>query len=137
AQAHTGSLVGSAEAFDAVCRQYNVFSATTQEEMLDLGLVFQGGRRTRGNRVGIITGSGGAGVMLSDACVLEGLSVPELPDDDQGKLLAHMPQPFMGSVANPVDITAQAMAAVGAMDAVLNGVPASDAVDMVAPVIIG
>lgn len=137
AQAHTGSLVGSAEAFDAVCRQYNVFSATTLEEMLDLGLIFQGGRRTRGNRVGIITGSGGAGVMLSDACVLEGLSVPELPDDDQGKLLAHMPQPFMGSVANPVDVTAQAMAAVGAMDAVLNGVPASDAVDMVAPVIIG
>ena len=137
AQAHTGSLVGSAEAFDAVCRQHGVFSAGSLEEMLDLGLIFQGGRRARGRRVGIITGSGGAGVMLTDACVLEGLSVPELPAGDQGALLALMPQPFMGSVVNPVDVTAQALAAPGALEGVLTGVPASDAVDMVSPVIIG
>lgn len=137
AQAHTGSLVGSAEAFDAVCRQHGVFSAGSLEEMLDLGLIFQGGRRARGRRVGIITGSGGAGVMLTDACVLEGLSVPELPDADQQALLALMPQPFMGSVVNPVDVTAQALAAPGALEGVLTGVPASDAVDMAAPVIIG
>lgn len=137
AQAHTGSLVGSAEAFDAVCRQHGVFSAGSLEEMLDLGLIFQGGRRARGRRVGIITGSGGAGVMLTDACVLEGLSVPELPAGDQDALLALMPQPFMGSVVNPVDVTAQALAAPGALEGVLTGVPASDAVDMVSPVIIG
>ncbi len=137
AQAHTGSLVGSAEAFDAVCRQHGVFSAGSLEEMLDLGLIFQGGRRARGRRVGIITGSGGAGVMLTDACVLEGLSVPELPEADQDSLLALMPKPFMGSVVNPVDVTAQALAAPGALEGVLTGVPASDAVDMVSPVIIG
>lgn len=137
AQAHTGSMVGSAQAFDAVCRQYGVFSVATLEEMLDLGLIFQGGRRARGRRVGIITGSGGAGVMLTDACVLEGMSVPELPAAEQAQLLALMPQPFMGSVANPVDVTAQALANPGTLEAVLHGVPASDAVDMVAPVIIG
>lgn len=137
AQAHTGSMVGSAQAFDAVCRQYGVFSVATLEEMLDLGLIFQGGRRARGRRVGIITGSGGAGVMLTDACVLEGMSVPELPAAEQAQLLELMPKPFMGSVANPVDVTAQALANPGTLEAVLHGVPASDAVDMVAPVIIG
>lgn len=137
AQAHTGSMVGSAQAFDAVCRQYGVFSVATLEEMLDLGLIFQGGRRARGRRVGIITGSGGAGVMLTDACVLEGMSVPELPAGEQAQLLGLMPKPFMGSVANPVDVTAQALANPGTLEAVLHGVPASDAVDMVAPVIIG
>jgi acyl-CoA synthetase (NDP forming) len=137
AQAHTGSMVGSAEAFDAVCRQYGVFVAHSLEEMLDLGVIFQSGRRAKGRRVGIITGSGGAGVILADACILEGLAVPLLPASDQAMLLDLMPKPFMGSVANPVDVTAQALAKPGAFEAVLTGVPAGDAVDMVAPIIIG
>lgn len=137
AQAHTGSMVGSAEAFDAVCRQYGVFVAHSLEEMLDLGVIFQGGRRARGRRVGIITGSGGAGVILADACILEGLAVPLLPAADQAMLLDLMPKPFMGSVANPVDVTAQALGTPGTFEAVLKGVPAGDAVDMIAPVIIG
>src|SRR5690606_913409 len=77
------------------------------------------------------------GVMLTDGCVLEGLSVPELPAVAQAQLLALMPQPSMGSVANPVDVTSQALAHPATPEAVLHGVPASDAVDMVAPVIIG
>lgn len=137
AQAHTGSMVGSAEAFDAVCRQYGIFSVASLEEMLDLGVIFQGGRRARGRRVGIITGSGGAGVILADACMLEGLKAPALPPADQAMLLELMPKPFMGSVANPVDVTAQALGTPGTFEAVLTKVPASDAVDMIAPVIIG
>lgn len=137
AQAHTGSMVGSAEAFDAVCRQYGIFSVHSLEEMLDLGVIFQGGRRTRGRRVGIITGSGGAGVILADACMLEGLQAPALPAADQAMLMELMPKPFMGSVANPVDVTAQALSNPGTFEAVLTKVPASDAVDMLAPVIIG
>jgi acyl-CoA synthetase (NDP forming) len=137
AQAHTGSMVGSAEAFDAVCRQYGIFSVASLEEMLDLGVIFQGGRRAKGRRVGIITGSGGAGVILADACMLEGLQAPALPAADQAMLLELMPKPFMGSVANPVDVTAQALGTPGTFEAVLTKVPASDAVDMIAPVIIG
>lgn len=137
AQAHTGSMVGSAEAFDAVCRQYGIFSVASLEEMLDLGVIFQGGRRAKGRRVGIITGSGGAGVILADACMLEGLKAPPLPAADQAMLLELMPKPFMGSVANPVDVTAQALGTPGTFEAVLTKVPATDAVDMIAPVIIG
>ncbi|MBU1374849.1 MAG: acetate--CoA ligase family protein [Alphaproteobacteria bacterium] len=137
AQAHTGSMVGSAEAFDAVCRQYGIFSVASLEEMLDLGVIFQGGRRAKGRRVGIITGSGGAGVILADACMLEGLKAPALPAADQAMLLELMPKPFMGSVANPVDVTAQALGTPGTFEAVLTKVPATDAVDMIAPVIIG
>ncbi|HWF76399.1 MAG TPA: CoA-binding protein [Caulobacteraceae bacterium] len=135
--AHTASVAGSAAAFDAVCRQYGVFSVGSLEEMLDLGVIFQGGRRARGRRVGIVTGSGGAGVVLTDACVLEGLETPTLPAADQAALMALMPQPFMGSLANPVDVTAQALATPGVIDSVLAGVSASPAADMVIPVIIG
>ena len=137
AQAHTASLVGSAAAFDAVCRQYGVFSVATLEEMLDLGLIFQNGRRTRGRNVGIITGSGGAGVMLTDACILEGLAVPEITGGEKQTLLDQMPKPFYGSVANPVDVTAQAMSNPATMPAVLGAVANSASIDMIAPVIIG
>jgi len=137
AQAHTGSLVGSAESFDAICRQYGIFSVGSLEEMLDFGVIFQGGRRAKGRRVGIITGSGGAGVILADACMLEGLQAPRLPDAEQAMLMELMPKPFMGSVANPIDVTAQALGTPGTFEAVLTKVPATDAVDMIAPVIIG
>src|SRR6185312_14579968 len=135
--AHTASVAGSAETFDAICRQYGVFSVGSLEEMLDLGVIFQGGRRARGRRVGIVTGSGGAGVVLTDACVLEGLETPRLPAADQAALMALMPQPFMGSLANPVDVTAQALATPGVIDGVLAAVTASPAADMIIPVIIG
>jgi acyl-CoA synthetase (NDP forming) len=137
AWAHTASVVGSAATFDAVCRQYGVFSVGSLEEMLDLGVIFQGGRRTRGRRVGIVTGSGGAGVILADACVLEGLEAPTLPADEQAALRELMPQPFMGSLANPVDVTAQVLATPGALEGVLLGVSASAQTDMIVPVIIG
>jgi acyl-CoA synthetase (NDP forming) len=135
--AHTASVVGCAATFDAVCRQYGVFSVGSLEEMLDLGVIFQGGRRARGRRVGIVTGSGGAGVVVADACVLEGLQAPVLPAADRAALADLMPQPFMGSLANPVDVTAQVLGTPGVMESVLNGVSASDGVDLVVPVIIG
>lgn len=137
AQAHTGSLVGSAEAFDALCRQYGVFSVSTLEEILDLGLIFQGGRRAKGRRAGLITGSGGAGVLLTDSCVLEGLSVPELPQAEQDALLPFMPKPFLGSVANPIDVTAQALRSPESMRKVMLAIAASPSIDLVAPIIIG
>ena len=60
-----------------------------------------------GRRVGIMTSSGGAGVLLSDAAAAEGLAVPEFSRADQDKLLDFLPQPFFGNVSNPVDTTAQ------------------------------
>ena len=73
---HTASLVGSAQIFDAVARQYGVFVVDTMEELLDLGMIFQDGRRVRDRRVAIMTTSGGAGVLLADACTGAGLTVP-------------------------------------------------------------
>ena len=88
---HTASIVGEAQVFDAVARQHGVFVVSTMEEMLDLGMIFQDGRRVRDRRVGVMTTSGGAGVLLADACTAAGLSVPELPADEQQALRGVMP----------------------------------------------
>jgi acetyltransferase len=131
---HTASIVGSARVVDAVARQYGVFMVSTMEEMLDLGMIFQDGRRVQSRRVGIMTTSGGAGVLLADACSAAGLEVPELPAAEQQALRTLMPEPFYGSTANPVDTTAQVVNVPGVFDRVLNFVGASDSLDMLCPV---
>jgi len=106
ALSHTASVVGAVDVFDAVCRQYGVVIADSMEDMLDLGMIFQDGRRVRDNRLAILTPSGGAGVLLADEAVQSGLSVPTLPAQEQDALRNHMRVPFFGSVSNPVDTTA-------------------------------
>lgn len=120
AMSHTASIVGSADVLDAVCRQYGVIVVDTMEELLDLGLIFQDGRRASGDQLGIMTTSGGAGVLLADCAAAEGLGVPLIPDDSAQAIEALMPQPFYGSLANPVDTTAQLVSAPGAYELVLN-----------------
>ena len=134
AMSHTASLVGSARVLDAVARQYGVLVVETMEEMLDLGMIFQDGRRVHDRRVAILTTSGGAGVLLADACIEAGLTVPELPPEEQDRLLGLMPQPFYGSTTNPVDTTAQVVNSPGAYEKVLSTVARSRAVDMLAAV---
>ncbi|MGI5490116.1 acetate--CoA ligase family protein [Microtetraspora malaysiensis] len=134
AMSHTASIVGSAQVLDAVCRQYGVFVASTMEELLDLGTIFQDGRRAGGDRVIVMTSSGGAGVLLADEAGQAGLTVPELPKDEQAALAADMPVPFYGSTANPVDTTAQTTAMPDAYRKVLDAVAASPSADMLAAV---
>ncbi len=134
AMSHTASLVGSAQIFDAVARQYGVFVVDTMEELLDLGMIFQDGRRVRDRRVAIMTTSGGAGVLLADACTGAGLTVPELPAEEQAALIDLMPVPFYGSTTNPVDTTAQVVNSPETYEKVLFNVGNSKAVDMLVAV---
>lgn len=135
ALSHTGSIAGSAEVLDAVCRQYGIHVADSMQDMLDLGLMFQTGKRAKGRRLAIVTTSGGAGVLLADEASRAGLSVPEFPAGEQEQMLAVMPQPFFGSVANPVDTTAQVTAMPGALGDLLQRLGSSPSVDMITCVV--
>jgi acyl-CoA synthetase (NDP forming) len=137
ALSHTASVAGSAVAFDAVCRQHGVIVATGMEQMLDMALIFQDGRRARSTGVGIMTVSGGAGVLVADAAAMAGLTVPRLPAADQRTIEAVMPVPFYGSTSNPVDTTAQLYRDPDAFPAALRVLASSDVVDMIVPIIIG
>ena len=57
----------------------------------------------QGNNVVIITGAGGSGVLLSDACVDNGLSLMKMPPDLDQAFRKFIP-PF-GAAGNPIDIT--------------------------------
>ena len=57
----------------------------------------------KGENVVIITGAGGSGVLLSDACVDNGLTLMTMPADLDAAFRKFIP-PF-GAAGNPVDIT--------------------------------
>lgn len=132
AMSHTASVVGAVNVFDAVCRQYGVIVAHSMEEMLDLGMIFQDGRRVKNNRVAVMTTSGGTGVLLADESALSGLEVPTFPADEQQKMLDVLHTPFYGSVANPIDTTAAIRP--DALKAVQQLVANSPSVDMLTTV---
>lgn len=108
AASHTGSLAGEDAIFEGVCRQYGVLRAPDEIWMLDAVEALSMGDRPAGRRVGLITQSGGAGVLMADRSEELGLEVARLTDDTTRRLRKVVPA--FGAVGNPVDITAQFIA---------------------------
>ena len=105
AKSHTASIAGDDRVTDAVLAEFGVVRASTTEEMLDIALMATKRIYPAGNTLGVITISGGAGVLISDAADAVGLSMPEMPDEAQARLKAMLP---FAAPRNPVDCTAQA-----------------------------
>ncbi len=105
AQSHTASIAGNDAVTDAVLAEFGVVRARTTEEMLDIALTATRRIYPARNTLGVITISGGAGVLISDAAEALGLPMPEMPADAQARLKAMLP---FAAPRNPVDCTAQA-----------------------------
>ncbi len=104
---HTGSLAGSDSAYDAVFERWGVIRAESAEEMLEIAALFTRHRVPRGNRVAIISATGGTAAWLTDTCEAHGLALPEIDAERRRRLMEFIP-PY-GSPTNPVDITAQGL----------------------------
>lgn len=110
---HTGALAGSFSAYEAMFAHHGIIAGDDAEQMVDIanGFVMNAHRLPQGRRVGICTGSGGAGAWIADACTAEGLEVPELDAKTREEIDAFLP-PY-GTSQNPVDGTAQAIHQIG------------------------
>jgi acetate---CoA ligase (ADP-forming) len=104
---HTGSLAGTDKAYDAIFARYGIIRAESIEDMLDIAALFTRSKRPRGNRVAVISATGGVGAWLTDTCEAEGLVLAEIDAGRQERLRQFIP-PY-GSANNPVDITAQGL----------------------------
>jgi acetyltransferase len=102
ALSHTGSLTGRDEVFEALCKQAGIIRVNDFDELVDLAKMFAYQPVPRGNRVSIVTLSGGAGVMAADACLQSGLRLAPLGPHTLQKLAEKMPS--WATVGNPIDI---------------------------------
>ncbi len=105
ARSHTASLAGDDAVTEAVLREFGAYRARTTEEMLDVAALATRRVYPAGNTLGVITISGGAGVLISDAAERLDLPMPEMPGDAQAALKRLVP---FAAPRNPVDCTAQA-----------------------------
>ncbi len=103
ARSHTAALAGNDRIYDDVLRQSGVVRARALNDMLEFARCLPIMPAPKGENVLIITGAGGSGVLLSDACVDNGLRLMEMPPDLDAAFRKFIP-PF-GAAGNPVDIT--------------------------------
>lgn len=106
AASHTASLVGSDQVFDALFEQYGVIRVESMAELFDVCYALAIGKLPEGNRLGILTGSGGIGIIAADEAADRGLDVIEPSEELQQELKRIWPP---AGVKNPIDLTAQLM----------------------------
>jgi len=103
ASSHTGALAGNDKIYEDVLKQSGVIRAKSLRDLLDFARGIPVLPTPKGENIVIITGAGGSGVLLSDACVDNKLSLMAMPPDLDAAFRKFIP-PF-GAAGNPVDIT--------------------------------
>lgn len=105
---HTGSIAGSAVAYETAFKEAGVISVSDIEELFDTAKAFAYQPIPRGRNVTIITNAGGPGIVTTDSCEKFGLSLSWLSTETIEALRAFLPP--QASVINPVDLLGDASA---------------------------
>ena len=99
---HTGSLAGSHAAYQAAFKQSGVIEAFTTTDLLNIAMTLDWMSPPMGNRVAIITNSGGPAALASDSMALNGIRLASISPATQEKLKAKLNP--SAQTANPVDM---------------------------------
>ncbi|MGM4903029.1 acetate--CoA ligase family protein [Tardiphaga sp. 866_E4_N2_1] len=132
AASHTASMAGWTAAYDAVFARYGFIVSNDLDEAVTIAAVLTTSPLPKGDRVAVVTVSGGAGIWGADAISAQGLQVPELSDGVQATIRGLIPS--YGSPCNPIDITAQAVHS-GGLQKTIELLDRSDEVDAILVVI--
>lgn len=132
AASHTASMAGWTAAYDAVFAKYGFIVSNDLDEAVTIAAVLTTTPPPKGDRVAVVTVSGGAGIWGADAVSAQGLNVPELSEGVQATIRGLIPS--YGSPRNPIDITAQAVHS-GGLQKTIALLEHSDEVDAILVVI--
>ncbi len=104
AASHTGSLAGVDIATELIFEKTGMLAFNNEEEMCQTAMAFSTQPIPKGNRVGIITNTGGPAVIATDELVSAGLQIPALSAKAKEILTATLlPE---ASIVNPIDVVA-------------------------------
>lgn len=103
---HAGALAGTDAVHDAAFRRAGLLRVHSLEELFDAVANLAQARPPRGDRLAILTNSGGAGVLATDALIDSGGRLAELSPATLAALNQALPCPW--SHANPIDILGDA-----------------------------
>jgi len=106
ASSHTGSLAGADKAANALLSQSGVIREYSLKNLFSTAKVFANCPIPKGDRVAIITNSGGPGIMATDAICENGMQMAQISEETKAKLRSFLPA--AASVKNPIDMIASA-----------------------------
>src|SRR5262245_33193704 len=127
AASHTANMTGSYDLYRAALRQAGLIEVDDVEPIVDIAKLFEQGRMPRGNAVGVLSISGGSGVVYADAAVSGGLTLPPFSDETIAALRKVVP--WFGSPENPADVTANVLNNMGLFAEALEIVAADPRID--------
>jgi acetate---CoA ligase (ADP-forming) len=128
AASHTASMAGWSTAYDAVFEKYGFIVSNDLDEAVAIAAVLTTNPLPKGDRVAVLTVSGGAGIWGADAVSMQGLQVPELSEQIQGEIKKLLPS--YGATRNPIDVTAQGVHS-GGLQRSIDLLDASNEVDAI------
>jgi succinyl-CoA synthetase alpha subunit len=105
AVSHTGALAGSDRMYEALFKHTGVVRAENFADLLDISMTLSSRKTLHGKRVAILTSTGGAGTLVSDALGVSGFETP--PPDEQTASALRALQTGEEAVLdrNPIDVT--------------------------------
>lgn len=105
AVSHTGALAGADRIYDAMFRQHGVIRAETFSDLIDIPGALVCKRRPKGNRIAVLTSTGGASTLIADGCGLLGLVLPDPDPTTAARLAGLLDGEQAAASRNPVDVT--------------------------------
>lgn len=100
---HTGAMAGPDHIYDGLFRQAGIIRVDTIEDLYAHGWALASLPPIKGNRIGVVTNSGGPGSAIADTCESGGFEVPPFSDELVAKIKPIIPD--HAPAGNPVDIT--------------------------------
>jgi acetate---CoA ligase (ADP-forming) len=128
AASHTASMAGWSAAYDAVFAKYGFIVSNDLDEAVTIAAVLTTNPLPGGDRVAVLTVSGGAGIWGADTVSMQGLKVPELSVGIQAEIKKLLPS--YGATGNPIDVTAQGVNS-GGLQRSVDLLDVSDEVDAI------
>ncbi|MGE0215617.1 acetate--CoA ligase family protein [Mycolicibacterium sp.] len=129
ASSHTGALAQEDRVIDAFFERHGIVRARNPRQMSEFAGLFASPKRPRGNRVAVITNSGGLGVLLADEAAENDLTLSEFSPATLTGLTASLPA--FAAVSNPIDVTAQLLSRPELIREAIRAVEADPGVDII------
>ena len=105
AESHTASMTAGYALYRAAFEEGGFIEIHDVDDLVDGVRAFRSGRLPRGPHLGVLTTSGGSGVLMVDAAERHGLKFPRLAPETE-RAVKELAPPH-ATLANPVDLTAQ------------------------------
>jgi acyl-CoA synthetase (NDP forming) len=105
AASHTANLTAGYELYQTAFEEGAFLEVRDLDDLVDVSRAISGRRLPNGPQVGVISISGGAGVLLADRLEELGLMLPPLQQDTLVRLREFVPA--FSALLNPIDVTAQ------------------------------